>query len=171
MMKASYTSRHYDLEDALLRTFPKELSRTQSLITGLQQDARTASQNLPPDPDHFRITILGKVYTEKKEAGATLLEACKQSVQDASSILGEYAGFTLSANYSSFSRQYHLSIAGQIIHDIELGDDPSGNLTRTRYLRVSPKSWKLHKSPWTIYKIRSQKQKQNCSAPSRRKNC
>ena len=130
MMKASYTSRHYDLEDALLRTFPKELSRTQSLITGLQQDARTASQNLPPDPDHFRITILGKVYTEKKEAGATLLEACKQSVQDASSILGEYAGFTLSANYSSFSRQYHLSIAGQIIHDIELGDDPSGNLTR-----------------------------------------
>ena len=66
MMKASYTSRHYDLEDALLRTFPKELSRTQSLITGLQQDARTASQNLPPDPDHFRITILGKVYTEKK---------------------------------------------------------------------------------------------------------
>ena len=130
MMKASYTSRHYDLEDALLRTFPKELSRTQSLITGLQQDARTASQNLPPDPDHFRITILGKVYTEKKEAGAALLEACKQSVQDASSILGEYAGFTLSANYSSFSRQYHLSIAGQIIHDIELGDDPSGNLTR-----------------------------------------
>ena len=130
MMKASYTSRHYDLEDALLRTFPKELSRTQSLITGLQQDARTASQNLPPDPDHFRITILGKVYTEKKEAGAALLEACKQSVQDASCILGEYAGFTLSANYSSFSRQYHLSIAGQIIHDIELGDDPSGNLTR-----------------------------------------
>ena len=130
MMKASYTSRHYDLEDALLRTFPKELSRTQSLIAGLQQDARTASQNLPPDPDHFRITILGKVYTEKKEAGATLLEACKQSVQNGSSILGEYAGFTLSANYSSFSRQYHLSIAGQIIHDIELGDDPSGNLTR-----------------------------------------
>ena len=130
MMKASYTSRHYDLEDALLRTFPKELSRTESLIAGLQQDARSASQNLPPDPDHFRITILGKVYTEKKEAGATLLEACKQSVQDASSILGEYAGFTLSANYSSFSRQYHLSIAGQIIHDIELGDDPSGNLTR-----------------------------------------
>ena len=130
MMKASYTSRHYDLEDALLRTFPKELSRTQSLIAGLQQDARTASQNLPPDPDHFRITILGKVYTEKKEAGAALLEACKQSVQDASSILGEYAGFTLSANYSSFSRQYHLSISGQIIHDIELGDDPSGNLTR-----------------------------------------
>ena len=130
MMKASYTSRHYDLEDALLRTFPKELSRTQSLIAGLQQDARTASQNLPPDPDHFRITILGKVYTEKKEAGAALLEACKQSVQDGSSILGEYAGFTLSANYSSFSRQYHLSISGQIIHDIELGDDPSGNLTR-----------------------------------------
>ena len=130
MMKASYTSRHYDLEDALLRTFPKELSRTQSLIAGLQQDARTASQNLPPDPDHFRITILGKVYTEKKEAGAALLEACKQSVQNGSSILGEYAGFTLSANYSSFSRQYHLSIAGQIIHDIELGDDPSGNLTR-----------------------------------------
>lgn len=130
MMKASYTSRHYDLEDALLRTFPKELSRTESLIAGLQQDAITASQNLPPDSDHFRITILGKVYTERKEAGAALLDACKQSVQDGCSILGEYAGFTLSANYSSFSRQYHLSIAGQIIHDIELGDDPSGNLTR-----------------------------------------
>lgn len=130
MMKASYTSRHYDLEDALIRTFPKELSRTQNLIAGLQQDARTASQNLPSDPDHFQITILGKVYTERKEAGAALLDACKQSVQDGSSILGEYAGFTLSANYSSFSQKYHLSIAGQITHDIELGTDPSGNLTR-----------------------------------------
>lgn len=130
MMKASYTSRHYDLEDALLRTFPKELSKTESLIAGLQQDARTASQNLPPDSDHFRITILGKVYTEKKEAGAALLDACKQSVQDGCSVLGEYAGFTLSASFSFFSRKYHLSIAGQITHDIELGDDPSGNLTR-----------------------------------------
>lgn len=130
MMKASYTSRHYDLEDALIRTFPKELSRTQNLIAGLQQDARTAFQNLPSDPDHFQITILGKVYTERKEAGAALLDACKQSVQDGGSILGEYAGFTLSANYSSFSQKYHLSIAGQITHDIELGTDPSGNLTR-----------------------------------------
>lgn len=130
MMKASYTSRHYDLEDALLRTFPKELSKTKNLIAGLQQDARTASQSLPPDPDHFQITILGKVYTERKEAGAALLDACKLSVQDGGSILGEYAGFTLSANYSSFSRKYHLGIAGQITHDIELGTDPSGNLTR-----------------------------------------
>ena len=60
MMKASYTSRHYDLEDALLRTFPKELSRTQSLIAGLQQDARTASQNFRRIP-----TISGSPFLEK----------------------------------------------------------------------------------------------------------
>ena len=130
MMKASYTSRHYDLEDALIRTFPKELVRTQNLIAGLQLDAKTAAQNLPSDPDHFRITILGKNYTERKEAGTALLDACKLSVQGGSTLLGEYAGFTLSANYSSFSQQYHLSVAGQIIHDVELGADPSGNLTR-----------------------------------------
>ena len=130
MMKASYTSRHYDLEDALIRTFPKELVKVQNLIAGLQLDAKAATQNLPSDPDHFRITILGKKYTERKEAGAALLDACKLSVQGGSTLLGEYAGFTLSANYSSFSQQYHLSVAGQVIHDVELGTDPSGNLTR-----------------------------------------
>ena len=149
MMKASYTSRHYDLEDALIRTFPKELVKVQNLIAGLQLDAKAATQNLPSDPDHFRITILGKKYTERKEAGAALLDACKLSVQGGSTLLGEYAGFTLSANYSSFSQQYHLSVAGQVIHDVELGTDPSGNLTRINnaLLHIPKKLEAAHKNP------------------------
>lgn len=135
LMKANHVSQHYALEDRLLKSFPKQIQTTQELIAGLQKDLQTVKQNLPPDADHFQMTVAGRLYTNRKEAGAALIDSCS-NLQPASTggKIGNYAGFTLQAQFDSFSRQFYLVVKGHTSHSIELGDDPGGNITRLNNL-------------------------------------
>lgn len=135
LMKANHVSQHYALEDRLLKSFPKQIQTTQELIAGLQKDLQTVKQNLPPDADHFQMTVAGRLYNNRKEAGAALIDSCSH-LQSASTggKIGNYAGFTLQAQFDSFSRQFYLVVKGHTSHSIELGDDPGGNITRLNNL-------------------------------------
>ena len=44
--------------------------------------------------------------------------------------IGEFHGFTLSANFDSFNQTYQLTIKRQCSYQIEVGKDPLGNLQR-----------------------------------------
>lgn len=70
-------------------------------------------------------------YTERKEAGAALIRLCGTAKDARHEIqAGEYHGFRLGINYNLFSNAYELSIHGQGTYTVELGSDPSGNITR-----------------------------------------
>ena len=135
LMKANHVSQHYALEDRLLKSFPKQIQTTQELISGLQKDLQTVKEKLPPDAEHFQMTIAGRLYTNKKEAGAALIDSCSH-LQSASTggKIGNYAGFSLQAQFDSFSHQFYLVVKGHTSHSIELGDDPGGNITRINNL-------------------------------------
>ena len=131
LLKSSHTSQHYRLEDALLKTYPREITEVTALIDGLKADIATAKENLPADPEHFRMTIGGIEYTDRKEAGTAIIAACVGlKAVNTGGVIGEYAGFTLKAQFDSFSQQYKLSIKGKTTHTIEVGPDPAGNITR-----------------------------------------
>lgn len=131
LLKSSHTSQHYRLEDALLKTYPREIAEVTALIEGLKADIATAKANLPDDAEHFQMTIGGITYTDRKEAGTAVIAACAGlKAVNTGSIIGEYAGFTLRAQFDSFSQQYKLSIKGKTTHTIEVGPDPAGNVTR-----------------------------------------
>ncbi|MCD7736082.1 MAG: hypothetical protein LUI07_03810 [Lachnospiraceae bacterium] len=131
LMKADFTSRHYQLEDMLIHTYPKQIAQTEALLEGLQKDKATATANLPPDAEHFQMTIAGKVYTDRKEAGTAIIAACAGlKAVNADGVIGEYAGFTMSAQFDSFSQLFRVTLKGAVSHQIEVGEDPSGNITR-----------------------------------------
>lgn len=131
LMKADFTSRHYQLEDMLIHTYPKQIAQTEALLEGLQKDKATAAANLPPDAEHFQMTIAGKVYTDRKEAGTAIIAACAGlKAVNADGVIGEYAGFTMSAQFDSFSQLFRVTLKGAVSHQIEVGEDPSGNITR-----------------------------------------
>lgn len=131
LLKSSHTSQHYCLEDALLKTYPKEIAETSALIDGLKTDIETAKQNLPVDAEHFKMTIGGVEYTDRKEAGTAILAACSNlKAVNTGGTIGEYAGFTLKAQFDSFTQQFRLSVKGRTTHTIEVGPDPAGNVTR-----------------------------------------
>lgn len=131
LMKSNHISQHYQLEDALIKTYPKQIAECTALIDGLTADLKQARTQLPQDTDHFSMTIAGKVYTERKEAGTAIIAACAGlKAVDKGGAIGSYAGFSLHVQFDSFSQQYRLNIKGKTTHSIEVGTDPSGNITR-----------------------------------------
>lgn len=152
LLKFSHTSQHYRLEDALLKTYPREIAECTSLITGLKADIATAQEKMP-DAEHFQITISGRVYTDKKEAGTAIIAACSSlKAVDTGGTIGEYAGFTLKAQFDSFAQQFRLFVKGETTHSMEVGSDPAGNITRVNNVIASlPKA--LEKAEQTLQSL------------------
>jgi len=77
------------------------------------------------------MTIGGKEFTDRKEAGTALIAACAglKAVRTEGTI-GEYAGFSMSASFDGFRQSYVLTLKRQCSYTVEVGKDPSGNITR-----------------------------------------
>ena len=76
------------------------------------------------------MTIGGETFTEAKDAGEAILEACKEVRSDKDLALGEYRGFSMNLMYNPFTSQYLLILKGAMSHQVELGSDARGNITR-----------------------------------------
>src|SRR5699024_10721764 len=68
--------------------------------------------------------------TDKENAGAALLDACKEVKGSDPVLVGSYRGFAMSVEFNFFSKEYTLLLKGQMTHRAALGTDPRGNLTR-----------------------------------------
>ena len=66
VLKQSYLSEHYDLEDRILQQFPKLIKEYEERITGYEADTALAEQHKPQGEDKFcPMTLQGVTYTEK----------------------------------------------------------------------------------------------------------
>ena len=131
MLNASHLSQRYELEDKILKYYPQEISRLNERITGYTADIARREENTPAKKDDFPpMQIHGTVYTEKAEAGKALIEACKQLTNLDSVSIGSYRGFEMQIFYGVFSKEYQVSLKGQLTHTVSLGTDIRGNITR-----------------------------------------
>ena len=76
------------------------------------------------------MVIQGETFTEKKAAGSALLEECHNMKSPDPVPLGQYRGFALELCFDKFSREYRLTLCGQLRHTISLGMDLHGNIQR-----------------------------------------
>lgn len=131
LMKANHTSQKYRLETDISRNYPVQITAVKERIAGLRADAEAVNPILDKDKDNFVVTVVGKTYTDRKEAGTAIIAACAGlKAVSASGQIGEFHGFSLSANFDSFNQQYMLTIRRQCSYQIEVGKDPLGNLQR-----------------------------------------
>ncbi|MBQ9210157.1 MAG: DEAD/DEAH box helicase family protein [Clostridia bacterium] len=130
LMKADHQSQQYRLEDRLLKFFPQEIERNQGYIRGFEQDQATVTAHPLPEKDFIGMTIRGETFTEAKDAGEAILAACKNVKNEGDHFLGEYRGFSMSVMYNPMSQMYQLTLKGAMSHQVELGSDPRGNITR-----------------------------------------
>mgnify|MGYP002612121844 FL=1 len=108
-----------------------EIEALKEKIAGMRVDADVVKGIDLQDNDHFAMTVGGKLYTDKKEAGVALISAASglKSVKSAGQI-GEYHGFALSSEYNFLSNTYTLTIKGKCSYKIEFGKDTLGNIQR-----------------------------------------
>ena len=131
LLKANHTTQVYRLEDNITRNYPKQIATLQERIVGYKADIATYQANKPADKDSFIMTVDGKTYEDKKEAGAALIAICKEMKQANVSVpVGKYLDMKMSVSFDVFDKKFTLSMKGQISHSVEIGSDPLGNITR-----------------------------------------
>ena len=131
LLKSSHLSQRYALEDAISKTFPKSLAETQERLAGYGADIAAVKAHTAPNEDGFSpMTLAGKVYTEKKAAGAELLAMCQNMLTPEPTQVGSYRGLTLELSFDSFSQEYRLTMIRQLRHVVTLGTDVFGNIQR-----------------------------------------
>ena len=131
LLKSSHLSQRYALEDAISKTFPKSLAETQERLAGYDADIAAVKEHTAPNADGLSpMTLAGKVYTEKKAAGAELLAMCQNMLTPEPTQVGSYRGLTLELSFDSFSQEYRLTMIGQLRHVVTLGTDVFGNIQR-----------------------------------------
>ena len=131
LLKANHTSQKYRLEDNIVKHYPVEIAAMKERLAGYRADIQTYAQNKFPDKDTFSIKIGNRVYTDKKEAGAALIDMCWSAKQPNMAVtIGEYQGFKMSVSFDSFFSKFTVNLKGSISHEVEIGTDPLGNLQR-----------------------------------------
>ena len=131
VLKQSYLSEHYDLEDRILKYFPQTIADYEQRIVCYKADTALAEQHKPQGEEKFcPMTLRGISYTEKAAAGEMLLAICKEYPLSAPTEIGSYRGFKMEVFYDTVGTHYCLNLCGKAKYKVELGSDPLGNLTR-----------------------------------------
>ncbi|MDR1539022.1 MAG: hypothetical protein LBU32_13705 [Clostridiales bacterium] len=130
ILHASHLNQKYSLEDKIRKEYPHEIKRLTERIAGYKADMETAAQH-PSDKDHFPpMKIGGIVYAEKADAGKAIIEACKAMTSPGPVPLGEYRGFQMALSFDTYGKEYRVTLKGAMTHDVKLGTDIHGNITR-----------------------------------------
>ena len=131
LLKSNHLSQRYALEDAISKTFPKNIAEAQERISGYEADIAAVKENTHPNADGFSpLVLMGVPHTDKKEAGAALLTMCQTMLSPEATQIGSYRGLTLELAFDAFAREYRLTMIGQLRHTVTLGTDVFGNLQR-----------------------------------------
>ena len=130
LIKSSFMSQIYDLEDKVVKFYPKQIAETAARIKGLETDIQTVKK-YPKIEDKFNtMTIDGFGYFEKEKAGNALIERCKKMTSEEPVLIGDYRGFSMELSFDGFQKNFYVSLVGARSYKVELGTDVFGNIQR-----------------------------------------
>ena len=131
LLKQSFLNQKYELEDNVTKHFPEKIREQETWIAQYEADIAQVKAHTPPDRDTFPVMQIGdNAYTEKKEAGQAIIDACKAMKSPEPVALGAYRGLSMELAYSSASQEFVITLRGKGKYRVPLGTDIYGNITR-----------------------------------------
>lgn len=132
LLKQSYLSEIYKLEDMIAKYYPNRIKELEKKIDNIEKDIKVVEENTNIDNEEkFSPMILnGKLYNKKEDAGKIILEICKTKEKSELEEIGEYRGMKLSLQINVAKQEFELLIKGNSEYKISLGSDIHGNITR-----------------------------------------
>ncbi|MFT8889671.1 MAG: helicase-related protein, partial [Ethanoligenens sp.] len=129
--QTDFNSQRYEMEDNVLRHFPRQIKEKEAKISGLEQDMTLYRERKPNDPEAFSMTVMDATFHERKAAGEAIIGACKtvDCTEEAAEI-GQYCGFSILIRWDAFSKLFHLSLKNTLSHSVNVGMDAAGNVAR-----------------------------------------
>ena len=129
LLKSSFQNQHYQLEDDLARSFPRDIAEAKAWIAALEKDIQTRNAHPAPEEGFAGIELNGANYTERVAAGEALLNFLPEA-QDMKPVhVGSFRGFDVGVALEHFGKHV-LTLSGAAEHHVELGSDARGNIQR-----------------------------------------
>lgn len=131
LLKQSFLNQKYEMEDQVSRYFPEQIREQEMWIERYEADIAQIRAHTPEKQEIFPEMKIGeKVYTEKKEAGQAIIDACKAMKSPEPVPLGVYRGLAMELSYASVSQEFVIALRGKGTYRVPLGTDIYGNITR-----------------------------------------
>ncbi len=127
MLKANYENQRYSLQDKFTSHYPNAIAVGEKQLEGLVKDKELRDKN---HSNEFFITIDGKNFTEREEAGKRIMLLSKSlSRSKSEQRIGEYAGFVLGLKQKAIfdTREISIELKGTLAYSTELSGSPHGN--------------------------------------------
>lgn len=135
LLKSTYDSQRYTLEDNITIRFPKLIKAAQEKAECVRQDMKKVEEGLlaAQETQEFAITIGNAKYTERVDGGTVMLEAVSRCKNGKTSHLGEFKGFELLVEKNFIGVNY-LVLRGKTDYKTELSTSPVGNMVKLENL-------------------------------------
>ncbi|MDE6624989.1 MAG: helicase C-terminal domain-containing protein [Lachnospiraceae bacterium] len=132
MLKASYDSQHYMMQDSFMIKFPKLIATAEEKLACVREDVKVRDYKLIAEPD-FSLKVGGITYTERADAGTAFLSAAGRCKTGNTTEIAEYKGFPLSVE-KNFMGSSYLILCGRTDYKAELSTSPVGCMIRLENL-------------------------------------
>ena len=136
MLKSSYDSQRYSLQDNFMIRYPKLIAAATEKLACVLEDTKTAEAALIAEPD-FAITVdvagKGTKFTERTEGGTFMLQAVSQCKTGETTHIGSFKGFELLVE-KNFIGINNMVMRGKTDYKVELSASPVGNMVKLENL-------------------------------------
>ena len=146
------------------RYFPRKIKETELFIEALSADLPILQAH-PVKDDAFSMTVLGTTYTERKDAGQAIVNACMLMTDpDKPMELGEYRGFPMVLQLSG--EKFKVTMKQHLTYTAELSNDLLGNVLRiNNALEQIPKNLEAQKLGLTTLQTDMESAKEEAARP------
>ena len=132
LLKASYDSQRYSLQDNFMIRFPKLIKAAEEKLVCVREDLKARDAALLTSAE-FAITVGNVTFTERTDGGASMLEAVSKCKTGETSPIGSFKGFELLVE-KNFMGVNYLVLRGKTEYKAELSTSPVGNMVKLENL-------------------------------------
>ncbi len=131
LLKQSFLSQKYDMEDKVTKQYPREIKDLTEKIADYEADIALVKEHTPSDREIFPVMQIKEIsYDDKQEAGKAIITACKEMKSPDPELIGAYRGLSIELYYNTLSQEFVINLKGKSKHQVSLGTDIHGNITR-----------------------------------------
>ena len=132
MLKSTYDSQHYAMQDSFMVKFPKLIAAAEEKLKCVHEDVRERDKRLSAGAD-FSIRVGGMAFTERVDGGTAFLSAAGKCRTGQTTEVAEYKGFSVLVEKNFMGADY-LVLRGKTEYKAEMSTSPVGCMTRLENL-------------------------------------
>lgn len=134
MLKASYDSQHYSLQDQFMIKFPKLIAAAKEKLACVREDIKARDEKLlDPMEAEFAITVGGVRFTERVDGGTAMLKAASEVKTGTTGEIGSYRGFSILVEKNFMGANY-LILRGKTDYKTDFSTSPVGSMVKIENL-------------------------------------